>query len=88
MFVIQDSVYSFMFVIQDSVYSLMFVIQDSVYSLMFVIQDSVYSLMFGNNNWYLFLRLHHILYQRLSHFNAQSQLALEEESQSRHRSRR
>jgi paired amphipathic helix protein Sin3a len=31
-----------------------------------MIQDECYTLMFGNNHWYLFLRLHQILCERLT----------------------
>ena len=50
-----------------------------------VIQDNggQHTLLFGNNNWYLFLRLHRTLYERLSHFHEQAQLSLEEQTQAR-----
>ena len=37
-------------------------------------------MMLGNNNWYLFLRLHDVLCERLQSIHAQAQKIAEEES--------
>uniref|UniRef100_A0A146LA21 Paired amphipathic helix protein Sin3a n=3 Tax=Lygus hesperus TaxID=30085 RepID=A0A146LA21_LYGHE len=43
--------------------------------------DEVYTLFFGNNNWYLFLRLHQILCDRLAKMSERSVKIAEEEAQ-------
>lgn len=46
----------------------------------------VYSLMFGNNNWYLFFRLHNILCERLTKMYERAQIiAIEEEKEKTNR---
>ena len=44
------------------------------------LQDDLYSLFFVNNNWYLLLRLHQILCDRLYSIYQQSQKVAEEEA--------
>lgn len=41
--------------------------------------DDSYSLLFGNNNWYLLMRLHYILCDRLAYFYNHAQTAIEAE---------
>ncbi len=48
--------------------------------IMFLLQDDKYSLMFVNNNWYLFLRLHQILCDRLHKISSQAKQISEEEN--------
>jgi len=40
-------------------------------------ENSAYCLMFGNNNWYLLMRLHYILCDRLAYFYNHAQKAIE-----------
>lgn len=48
--------------------------------------SDVYSLIFGNNNWYLFFRLHNILCERLTKMYERAQIiALEEEKEKSNR---
>jgi paired amphipathic helix protein Sin3a len=44
-------------------------------------QDEEYTLFIGNNNWYLFLRLHQILCDRLAKMSEKSAKIAEEEAQ-------
>lgn len=49
----------------------------------FTLQEEAYTLFFGNNNWYLFLRLHAILCERLRTMYDRAQILLEEENQNK-----
>lgn len=43
-------------------------------------QDEEYTLFFGNGHWYLFLRLHQLLCDRLTHIYEQSVILTQEEA--------
>ncbi|CAA9997386.1 unnamed protein product, partial [Nesidiocoris tenuis] len=43
--------------------------------------DEVYTLFFGSNNWYLFIRLHQILCERLNKMSERSKKIADEEAQ-------
>ncbi|KAG7283746.1 hypothetical protein CRUP_034370 [Coryphaenoides rupestris] len=45
--------------------------------------DDAYHLLYGNNNWYLFLRLHHMLCARLLRVYGQAERQLEEQARER-----
>ena len=47
------------------------------------LQDDCYSLVFGNNHWYIFLRLHQMLCDRLYIFYNSARLAIEEEAKAK-----
>ena len=42
--------------------------------------DEAYTLFFGSNNWYLFLRLHHLLCERLTKMYERAMVLAEEET--------
>lgn len=54
---------------------------------MFCAQEEAYTLYFANNNWYLFLRLHAILCDRLRNMYDRAQLLTAEETQYRNNRR-
>lgn len=54
---------------------------------MFCVQEEAYTLYFANNNWYLFLRLHAILCDRLRNMYDRAQLLTAEETQYRNNRR-
>jgi len=46
-------------------------------------QDESYTLLMANNNWYLFLRLHHILCERLTKMFNQAVVVASEETKNK-----